>query len=166
MSIMSNYQYKAGKITCIGDYKTHKGNPSLLRSDSMLKAIGKAINIRVSSTESVKIPIVILGNSPITENYCKKVDHLKEFGVIQQFISLNPNPIEEGKYIFSSPNKAFITIDEEEKLDEICSNLVNNDLHYFSSMKSKTQLGKIILEASKEKTNILRAEKFLQLLNK
>lgn len=49
MSIVSNYAYRSGNtIIHIGDYKTHKGNPSILRSDSMLKAIGKSINIRVS----------------------------------------------------------------------------------------------------------------------
>ncbi len=58
----------------------------------MLKAIGKSINIRVSGNESATIPIVILGNSPITESYVKKVDFLKESGVIQNFISLNPIP--------------------------------------------------------------------------
>ncbi len=49
MSIVSNYKFtQPNKVEFIGDYKQHKGNPSLLRSDSMLKAIGKSINIRVS----------------------------------------------------------------------------------------------------------------------
>ena len=69
MSIINNYQFKNNQLILIGDYKTHKGNPSILRSDSMLKAIGKSINIRVSGTEAANIPIIILGNSPITENY-------------------------------------------------------------------------------------------------
>lgn len=77
MSIVNNYKFENDKVTFVGDYKAHKGNPSILRSDSMLKAIGKSINIRVSGTESTKIPIVILGNSPITKNYSKKVDFLK-----------------------------------------------------------------------------------------
>lgn len=50
MSIVSNYQFEQPDlIKLIGDYKTHKGQPSLMRSDSMLKAIGKSINIRVPS---------------------------------------------------------------------------------------------------------------------
>ena len=70
MSIVSNYKYAtSGNIKFVGDYKTHKGTPSLLRSDSMLKAIGKAINIRVSSMSSAKIQIIVLGNRPITKNY-------------------------------------------------------------------------------------------------
>ncbi|PIT89966.1 hypothetical protein COU23_01095, partial [Candidatus Kuenenbacteria bacterium CG10_big_fil_rev_8_21_14_0_10_36_11] len=50
MSIVSNYKFDklSNIIEPVGDYKNHKGNPSLLRSDSMLKAIGKSINIRVS----------------------------------------------------------------------------------------------------------------------
>lgn len=94
MSIISNYRYTKNnnQIDFVGDYKNHKGNPSLLRSDSMLKAIGKSINIRVSGLASTKIPIIILGNSPITTNYKSKVDFLKTSGVIQGFWSLNPNP--------------------------------------------------------------------------
>lgn len=95
MSIVSNYKFTApDSVVFIGDYKTHKGNPSLLRSDSMLKAIGKSINIRVSGIESAEIPIVVLGNSPISENYSHKVDFLKTAGVVQGFWSLNPKPKE------------------------------------------------------------------------
>jgi hypothetical protein len=78
MSIVSNYKYtEPNLIDFIGDYKTHQGIPPLLRSDSMLKAIGKSINIRVSGIGSTEIPIIILGNSPITNNYSHKVDFLK-----------------------------------------------------------------------------------------
>jgi len=60
MSVVWNWEYKKNikELICIGNYKTHKGNPGLLRSDSMLKAIGKSINIRVSSFFSSKIPII------------------------------------------------------------------------------------------------------------
>jgi hypothetical protein len=47
----------------------------------MLKAIGKSINIRVSGIESTEVPIVVLGNSPISDNYSQKVDFLKPAGV-------------------------------------------------------------------------------------
>lgn len=89
MSIVSNYRYEKGNgIEYVGDYKSHKGNPSLLRSDSMLKAIGKSINIRVSGFSASKIPVVILGNSPINKSYLKKVDFLKKSGVIQKIFYL------------------------------------------------------------------------------
>jgi hypothetical protein len=49
MSIVWNWEFKGAKpeiiLTSIGDYKSHQGNPGLLRSDTMLKAIGKSINI-------------------------------------------------------------------------------------------------------------------------
>ncbi len=164
MSIVSNYRYfQSGKIKFVGDYKQHKGNPSLLRSDSMLKAIGKAINIRVSGISSTKIPIVVLGNSPITENYTKKVDFLKKSGVVQGFWSLNPNPTETD-YIKKSPNLGFQTIMDMRQLLENCEGLIANDMNYFSSMISKAKLGEIISVASKEKTDIAKAEKFLDLI--
>jgi hypothetical protein len=115
MSIISNYKYAQDKMKFIGDYKQHKGIPSLLRSDSMLKAIGKSINIRVSGIEASKIPVIILGNSPITENYIKKVDFLKQSGVVQGFWSLNPHPTDEN-FIKQSPELGFETIVDEKKI--------------------------------------------------
>jgi len=75
MSIVWNWELQGGKtFSCIGDYKTHQGNPGLLRSDSMLKGIGKSINIRVSSFKAATIPIIVMGNTPITNSYYPKVD--------------------------------------------------------------------------------------------
>ncbi|MBI4726354.1 hypothetical protein HY768_03875 [candidate division TA06 bacterium] len=56
MSVISNYSYnkRNKEVAFMGDYKTHKGNPALLRSDSMLKAIGKSINIRVSGLAKIE----------------------------------------------------------------------------------------------------------------
>ncbi|MHB1680808.1 MAG: hypothetical protein ACYCTB_09940 [bacterium] len=164
MSVVSNYKFiMPDKIEFIGDYKQHKGNPSLLRSDSMLKAIGKSINIRVSGHASTKIPIVILGNSPITESYIKKVDFLKTSGVIQGFWSLNPKPT-ESDFIKITPKKGFQTIEATDTIFQLSKKLVESDMNYFSSMISKTDLGEIISIASKETTNIAKAEKFLTLI--
>ncbi len=165
MSITSNYQYflKANKIKYLGDYSTHKGNPSILRSDSMLKAIGKAINIRVSGISSTKIPIIILGNSPITKHYLKKVDFLQKSGVIQNFISLNPN-FSKNEFIKNSKNKAFQTIEKLSQLKILLTKLIENEMNYFSSMISKPKLGEIITIANKNETNIKKAEKFLELI--
>lgn len=166
MSIISNYRYLKNKkqIKYIGDYKQHKGNPSLLRSDSMLKAIGKSINIRVSGIESSKIPIIILGNSPITDSYTKKVDFLKSSGVIQGFWSLNPKPTETKDYISSSKGKGFITLQQEEEIHKLIKDLLTLEMHFFSSMLPKSELGNIIKIASQEITDVARAEKFLSLL--
>ncbi|MCK9217896.1 MAG: hypothetical protein M0P77_08285 [Firmicutes bacterium] len=165
MSIVSNYKLNNNReISFIGDYKSHKGNPALLRSDSMLKAIGKSINIRVSGIESKKIPIIILGNSPITTNYIDKVDYLKKAGVIQGFWSLNPHPI-NSEHIRNTPNQGFITIDDAALLKNLIRKLLTNELNYFSSMISKQKLGQIIVIANKEVKNEKKAERFLQLIN-
>ena len=164
MSIVSNYKFThPNHIEYVGDYKQHKGNPALLRSDSMLKAIGKSINIRVSGIASTKIPIVVLGNSPITDSYIKKVDFLKISGVIQGFWSLNPKPT-NSDYIKNTPKLGFQTILDKDQLFNNCKELVTNDMNYFSSMISKLKLGEIIRIASQETTDIAKAEKFLTLI--
>ncbi len=163
MSIVNNYQYDNRQVKFVGDYKTHKGNPSILRSDSMLKAIGKSINIRVSGPESKKIPIVILGNTPITKNYLKKVDFLKKSGIIQGFISLYPNPTNE--FIKNTKEKGFQTFEQYQELSEFIIDLVNSDMNFFSSMLPKRKLGQIITISAKENDDISKAEKFLSLIN-
>ncbi len=163
MSIVNNYQYDNGQVNYIGDYKTHKGNPSILRSDSMLKAIGKSINIRVSGPESRKIPIVILGNTPITKNYLKKVDFLKKSGIIQGFISIYPNPTNE--FIKNTSEQGFQTFEQYQELSNFIINLVNSDMNFFSSMLPKRKLGQIITVSAKENDDISKAEKFLSLIS-
>jgi hypothetical protein len=164
MSVVSNYKFThPNKIEYIGDYKQHKGNPALLRSDSMLKAIGKSINIRVSGIASTKIPIIVLGNSPIADSYIKKVDFLKTSGVIQGFWSLNTKPT-DSDYIKNTPQLGFQTILNKEQLLNNCKELLTNDMNYFSSMISKLKLGEIIRIASQENTDIAKAEKFLTLI--
>jgi hypothetical protein len=165
MSVISNYKYekKTKTVNFIGDYKSHKGNPALLRSDSMLKAIGKAINIRVSGLASTKIPIIVLGNSPITDSYTHKVDYLKKAGVIQGFISLNPKPT-ESNYIEQTAGLGFNTIKELDSLQMQITELSKTDMNYFSSMLSKNELGKIIAIAAQEKTDKEKAEKFLSMI--
>ncbi|MDR1793286.1 MAG: hypothetical protein LBR36_07605 [Bacteroidales bacterium] len=164
MSIVSNYKYiNQNNIQLIGDYTQHKGNPSLLRSDSMLKAIGKSINIRVSGRASTKIPIIILGNTPITYNYVKKVDFLKQSGVIQGLWSLNPQPTDI-EFFKESPNLGFCTVLNENQLFDNCKKLLDNDFNYFSAMMPKSKLGKLIKISAQEPNDIQRAEKFLTLI--
>ena len=163
MSIVNNYKFEDSKIIFVGDYKTHKGNPSILRSESMLKVIGKSIDIRVSGKESTKIPIVILGNSPITKSYVKKVDFLKQSGIIQGFISLYPNPT--NNYIKETEKKGFQTFDNYDELLQFLIELVKSDMNFFSSVFSRKKLGQIITISAKESNDISKAEKFLTLIN-
>lgn len=88
---------------------------------------------------------------------------LKKTGVIQLFISLNPNPTET-KYIKESPNLGFKTIYKESDLFDLLENLLSNELNYFSSMLSKKELGNIIKIASKEKSDEEMASKFLEFI--
>ncbi len=163
MSIINNYKFEKGQIIFAGDYKTHRGNPSILRSDSMLKAIGKSINIRVSGGASRKIPLLVLGNSPITNNYQKKVDFLKQSGIIQSFISVYPKPA--AKYIKESPNKGFQTFEDYQLLSTFIEQLIKSEMNFFSSMLPKKKLGQIIDIAAKEKNHTAKAEKFLSLIS-
>src|SRR4030042_491929 len=164
MSIVSNYKFDAPQnITYIGDYNSHCGQPSLLRSDSMLKAIGKSINIRVSGVSSTKIPIIVLGNSTIMNSYLKKVDFLKTSGVIQGFISLCTEPTSSDSNK-KSPKLGFQTIENYDQIKAILKELITKDMNYFSSMLSKSKLGEFITIANQEITDIAKAEKFLSLI--
>ena len=169
MSVVSNWECKKGKdgisLTYLGDYRTHQGNPGLLRSDSMLKAIGKSINIRVSSPVASTIPIIIMGNTPITNNYYSKVDYLKVAGIIQGFWSVNPRPLDDdGENIKKTNNEGFYRFDTLEELKWSFNNLLSEERNFFSSMKSKNELGKIIELANKESSYEKKAEAFLKLI--
>lgn len=137
-------------LKCIGNYKTHQGNPGLLRSDSMLKAVGKSANIR-ATLKSSTIPIIIIGNTPITKYYYDKVDHLKKIGFIQGFWSINPNPIDTAENIKSTKGKGFYRFDKISELKLCFQNIISDKKHFFSGMKSEVELGKIIENANKKK---------------
>ena len=165
MSIVWNWKFQSNSLSCIGDYKTHQGNPGLLRSDSMLKAIGKSINIRVSSFKASTIPIIVMGNTPITESYCSKLDHLKVAGIIQGFWSINPQPLGDKKENIKKTEKdGFLRFDDFEELKRALDVLLAEERNYFSSMKSKNELGRIIETANLEGTYEKKAEVFLRLI--
>jgi len=164
MSVVWNWEYLDGELIELGDFTRHQGNPGLLRSDSMLKAIGKSINIRVSSFASSRIPIVILGNTPITKSYEIKVDHLKQCGIIQGFLSVNPCPRGKTPTIKSTKGGGFVRMDTYDELVKYLDLVLSHELTFFSSMKSKKELGEIINIAGKEKELEKKAEKFLELI--
>ncbi|SLM28354.1 conserved hypothetical protein [Desulfamplus magnetovallimortis] len=165
MSIVWNWEYTTNGLKCLGDFKTHQGNPGLLRSDSMLKAIGKSINIRVSGYGASHIPIVILGNTPITEYYTEKVDHLLIAGIIQGFWSLNTKPLDDNiETLKQTDKKGFVRIDSYCEFLDMLDKLLIEKQNFFSAMKTKNQLGKIIEIASQERSLESKAEKFLELI--
>ncbi len=170
MSVVWNWQLekiKPPSLKCVGDYKTHKGTPGMLRSDSMLKAIGKSINVRLSSKHAAKIPIIVLGNTPIQESYYKKVDTLKSYGIIQGFWSLNPKPLDDGKEtIKATKGNGFIRFDRYVEFKHELLSMLKTDLQFFAGMKSKDELGKFIEIADEETTYEKKATKLLELIEK
>ncbi|MDI6897071.1 hypothetical protein [Methanocella conradii] len=169
MSIVWNWEYIEDgtnmRLECVGDYRSHSGNPGLLRSDTMLKAIGKSVGIRTASIYSSNIPIVILGNTPISNSYEKKVDNLKRYGIIQGFWSLNPRPLDDdSEFLKSTRNEGFITFSSLSELKNNILGLLNDNHEFFACWKAKNELGRMIDVANRENTYELKAEKFLELL--
>ena len=130
----------------------------------MLKAIGKCINIRVSDYQSVKIPLIVIGNTPMTETYYSKVDHLKNAGIIQGFWSINPKPLNNEDTIKSTSEKGFMRFDNEMELKNSINELLSSDLNFFSSMKTTEKLGQIIEIANKKDAYEEKGSEFLRLL--
>lgn len=158
MSIVWNWKYSPnGVLDCIGDFTKHQGNPGLLRSDTVLKAVGKCIMMRVNNPGKRSVPIVVLGNTPITRNYERTVDNLKNLGFIQGFYSLNPKPFDAGNeklsdhYLMESSDEGFITVQNYAVLKDLITKLINTSLKdekiFFSSWKSTDELGKIIKDS-------------------
>ena len=168
MSIVWNWQYdtETSSVTEIGDYRTHQGRPSFTRSDSILKAIGKGIDIRVSNFKASKIPIIVLGNAPLSNGFCKKADYLKTAGIIQGFWSLNPFPLNHGNTRKRSHKNAFIRMDNTDELSITLNKLFNQDLNFFSGMENPMKLGQLIEIANREKTYENKGLKFLNLLKR
>lgn len=164
MSVVNNYLFKPTKgfIDFVGDYTTHKGAPSLLRSDSMLKAIGKAITIRVANPNATNIPIIVLGNSPISHNYIAKVEALKEAGIVQGFVSLYPSPTKN--CITLTPKRGFQTFKDYPSLQSFIGQLIVQKMVFISTMMTAKTLGAIIATAARKATAQERATEFLQRL--
>lgn len=164
MSVVWNWELEGDKLICLGDYQTHQGIPGLLRSDSMLKAIGKAINIRVSSHRASTIPIIVIGNTPITDSYLSKVDHLKTAGITQGFWSINPKPLDNQETLETTNRKGFMRFNTYESFQRSVVELLSMPMNFFSGMKSKEELGRLIESANNASTYQQKAEKFLKLL--
>ncbi|MDN5301771.1 MAG: hypothetical protein PWQ60_1285 [Thermoanaerobacteraceae bacterium] len=172
MSIVWNWKYindaKEGqKLVCIGDFQTHQGNPGLLRSDSMLKAIGKSINIRVSSNKASKIPIIVITNTPITNSYYEKVDNIKKAGVIQGFFSVNPKPMDGlDNSLKQTEGKGYYKFDSFNEIRGYINSILQSEINFFSGMKNKEEIGRIIEIANKEDSYEKKGEAFLKLIRR
>ncbi len=168
MSLVWNWQYdeKSGKITEVGDLRTHQGKPSFTRSDSILKAIGKCIDVRVSNSRSSKIPMVVIGNAPLSNGFCKKADYLKSSGIIQGFWSLNPFPLNHGNTRKTTPKGGFIRFNNTDELKTNLNSLFSDDLNFFSGMENPKKLGEYIEIANRQEDYENKGMTFLNLLTR
>ena len=168
MSLVWNWEYdvQTSHIREIGDYRTHQGRPSFTRSDSILKAIGKCIDIRVSNFKSSKIPLIVLGNAPLSNGFCKKADYLKKAGIIQGFWSLNPFPLNHGNTRKRSHKNGFLRMDNTDEFNMSLDKLFNQELNFFSGMQNPKKLGQWIEVANREKTYQEKGLKFINLLKR
>lgn len=129
----------------------------------MLKAIGKAVNIRASGISGSKIPIIIIGNSPITPHYHKKVDNLKKIGIIQGFWSINPNPYNNGKYnLKKTEHEGFYRFNDYDEFKGKLLPILNDKMQFFGGMINKNDLGQIISKSDMGKTYEEKAELFIK----
>ena len=168
MSLVWNWEFDPGlgNVREVGDYRTHQGKPSFTRSDSILKAIGKCIDIRVSNFDSAKIPIIVIGNAPLSNGFSRKADYLKRSGLIQGFWSLNPFPLNHGNTRKTTPGRGFIRFDNTSELQIHLNKLFNQDWNFFSGMESPKNLGRMIEMANSENTHENKGLKFLNLLKR
>jgi hypothetical protein len=95
------------------------------------------------------------------------VDHLKQAGIIQGFYSVNPNPADKPsnrKNIKNTPDNGFLRFDSFDEFKGVLMQLMRKDSEFFSGMRTKSELGKIIEIANREPSYEEKAEKFLELM--
>ena len=163
MSLVWNWEYHRDGISVVGDFHSHLGSPSILRSDSILKAIGKSALIR-SNKLSNNIPIIVIGNSPVTANYIDKIDTLKDKGLIQAFWSLNPRPTNDNQSLKQSPNRGYYRFDSMDEMDDEITRLIASEETFISTMISKETLGDFVKISSLYSNNLERANKLIELI--
>jgi hypothetical protein len=163
MSIVWNWEWKPqeGKIVCAGDFQTHQGRPSVLRSDTVLKALGKAIEVRSKGFNGA---FFVLCNTPIPDDYQTQIDGCKRMGVMQGFFSVNPKPLDNKDTLKQTDFKGYLRWDSSEEAFETLSSLLTKQFHFFSAHLSLDQLGQLIERASQESSPQDKARRFLEAL--
>ena len=154
----------------IADYDCHSGRPSIFRTDSILKAIGKAAITR-SHIGSERIPFVVVGNSPPPGGYRANIDRTVDSGLIQKWISLTPNPL------FVQPNKSpdernpkttntggFLRIDSFGELQELLLSLLGQRWRYIGTMTDSQHIGRLIRSLNLSRSDQDIGDEFLQRL--
>jgi len=168
MSLVWNWElHSDARLELYSDYNKHSAIPGLLRSDSMLKAIGKAAVIRTTNIESNTIPIIVLTNTPINESYYNKVDLLKQSGIIQGFWSINPNlNPNDPKNMKSTEQRGFIRIDSVLELKRLLLKNIHSSRVFFSSFSEMKDIGRAIIKTTDFNELDKKARIFIEYLQK
>ena len=168
MSLVWNWEYdvQTSHIREIGDYRTHQGRPSFTRSDSILKAIGKCIDIRVSNFKSSKIPLIV--DAHIVDGIIEivrvhpmiagriHIGYAAVGGDEQRPVAQIIQIVDIGN-VLTGPD-----VQQFESLDK----LFNQELNFFSGMQNPKKLGQLIELANREKTYQEKGLKFINLLKR
>lgn len=156
MSLVWNWEPPKNKPKLIADYDRHNGRGSIYRTDSILKAIGKGAIFR-SHFKAHNIPYIVIGNCPPPRGYFSKIDGSVKSGIVQKFISLNPQPLivdtseENKRNPKETKNKGFLRIDSLEELKVFIKSYLENEQIFIGSMLEKQELGKLIKSLNLEK---------------
>lgn len=147
MSIIWNWMQN-NKEKPIADYDKHTGRPSIYRTDSILKAVGKAAIMR-GYLGSERIPFVVVGNTPPPPNYRDKVDGTVRAGLIQKWISLTPAPLvvePTGSIARRNPKRTtgFLRIDSINELRKLLEKILMTKWQYVGAMLEPQKIGDII----------------------
>ena len=149
MSLVWNWEPKSNQIEMVSDYDKHCGRGSIYRTDSILKAIGKGAIFR-SHKGSNQIPYIVIGNCPPAPGYFDKIDGSVRSGIIQKFLSLNPEPLiidksdKNKRNPKNSEGDGYLRIDTIEELSEIIKYYLESEQVFIGAMIKNYDLGKLI----------------------
>jgi len=141
MSLVWNW--KPGEEKPSADFYQHNGRPSLSRTDSLLKAIGKGAIFR-STEKSRRIPYLVIGNCPPPPGYYAKLDGAVRSGLVQKFISLTPKPVLSGSQVRNpkgTKGGGFLRIDSIEELAALLKKIIEGKGVYLGRMINRKELG-------------------------
>lgn len=167
MSIIWNWS-ESDRTQPIADYDSHAGRPSIYRTDSILKAIGKAAITRACKG-SERIPFIVVGNTPPPVEYRDKVDGTVRSGLIQRWISLTSAPLVVKKELLQTKRNpketfGFLKIDSTGELEEMFVNILTKEWRYMGAMIEPKEIGGIIRRLDLTKTDEEIGEAFLKLM--
>ena len=153
----------------IADYDAHGGTPSIYRTDSILKATGKAAITR-SYPGSETIPFIVVGNTPPPSGYRPNIDGTVQSGLIQKWLSLTPNPlvVEPSKSPdIRNPKQTdggFLRIDAMQELQDLLVSLLGRRWRHIGAMTDAEKIGRLIQSLDLNRSATAIGDEFLRRL--